>query len=461
MHQHSELERAAEYVQGTGLQDFPGDVVEKAKLFLTDSIGCGLGAHRSSVGRAIAAAAAHITGGANTVLGLRHGFSPPVAAYLNAALTNALDFDDAYGSHLGATVVPTCIAAAELVDASGAALLEGIVIGYEMSARLGKSMKRYAERTTVHGHGTWQCVGAAFAAARVLRLDVTQTVNAVAIAATAAPVPSGMKTVYGLGGATDSKNNFGPATNTALMSALLAREGFSGPTDVLSGDTGFWRMIGCDAYDPEVWVTELGTRFEFRRVGMKPFPCCRLTQTSVGLAAELLSASGHGPEEVAGITVSSLPLLARFPFSDPTPATMTAVQYSVPFAIAAAISGVPAGPQWFSEATIRSAELRSLSRLVTMQVDPEAEAKRSDEWDVPSEVSIRLRDGRELVGRTSVAYGDSRRPIPPAEVLAKFDRNIGPANHAAFAWIPPSAARLEELPSASKGFIQALRTAVV
>jgi len=58
-----------------------------------------------------------------------------------------------------------------------------------------------------------------------------------------------MKGVYDLIGASMSKNNFSIASLIGLLSTCLAKNGFTGPKDIFSGERGFWRMISTNYCD--------------------------------------------------------------------------------------------------------------------------------------------------------------------------------------------------------------------
>ena len=209
------------------------------------------------------------------------------AALVYATLINALDYDDIYKKgHPGATVMSAALALAERIDCSGPDLIEAVVVGYEVSGRVGMSLTQSTPRKTLHGHGTWQTMGAVATAAKLLRLDVRQTAHAIAIAAANAPVASVMKTVYGARPSM-AKNNFGAAAQVGVNAALLARHGFEGPLDIFEGETGFWRMFGADGCDAGRLTEGLGHLYEIREVGFKPYSCCRILQSSIEAAVEV------------------------------------------------------------------------------------------------------------------------------------------------------------------------------
>ena len=266
--QGSAAERFADYITGEKLASLPADVITKAKLCFQDSIGCFLGAGVTPVARTLAGFSAESrrvasTDGVLVETRLRHCR----ARY--ATLINALDYDDIYKKgHPGATVMSAALALAEGIDCSGPDLIEAVVVGYEVSGRVGMSLTQSTPRKTLHGHGTWQTIGAVATAAKLLRLDVRQTAHAIAIAAANAPVASVMKTVYGARPSM-AKNNFGAAAQVGVNS-LLARHGFEGPLDIFEGETGFWRMFGADGCDAGRLTEGLGHLYEIERWALSP-----------------------------------------------------------------------------------------------------------------------------------------------------------------------------------------------
>src|SRR3546814_15612786 len=66
------------------------------------------------------------------------------AAWINGSVSHAIDFDDiSRGAvyHPGCPVISAALAAAEATNASGKALLHAIVVGYEISTRVGAAIQ--------------------------------------------------------------------------------------------------------------------------------------------------------------------------------------------------------------------------------------------------------------------------------------------------------------------------------
>lgn len=167
-------DQIANYVWQARFGDLPPHVVVKTKELILDSVGCALGATQTETGQTYVKLATTLGGPAEaTVIGGRAKVSHPRAAFVNSHLANLLDFDDTHDvyppGHPGCLIIPGALAVAEAVGASGEELLTSVVLGYEVTLRLGRAL----------GSNLWQAghlpltslVGPAVAAAKLLDLD--------------------------------------------------------------------------------------------------------------------------------------------------------------------------------------------------------------------------------------------------------------------------------------------------
>lgn len=418
--QGSATERFAAYIAGESLASLPTDVVAKAKLCIADSIGCLLGAHDTPVARLMAEFAADMRSGNASAADCA------TSALVNATLINALDYDDIYKKgHPGATVMAAALALAEKIDCSGADFIEAVVVGYEVSGRVGLSLVQSAPRKTLHGHGTWQTMGAVATAAKLLKLDAGQTAHAVAIAAANAPVASVMKTVYGAAWPSMAKNNFGAAAQAGVNAAFLARYGFEGPRDIFEGETGFWRMFGADGCDRDRLTGKLSEVYEIRDVGFKPYSACRILQSSIEAAVELFRRERIDPNgrDFTDILVSTPAIVCEAPFTDPYPRDMWAAQFSAPFTIALALSGVEPGSNWFLEGRFSDPALRSLAgRIRLAPYKCAAGCLNCRPRHHAASAEITLADGRVAKNVVKVAKGEAANPLSEDVLDRKFLR---------------------------------------
>jgi 2-methylcitrate dehydratase PrpD len=414
--------RLAEFIVDIRAGDLPEAVIGQARRCLIDAAGCLVGAHRSRpgeiIGKWVAASGEH---GDIRIPGSELKTSLSCATVAAAHLINALDYDDIYTKgHPGATVNSVVFTLGQALSSSDQEIIEAVVAGYEVSCRAGIALIQTAPRKEVHGHGTWQTFGAAAAAAKLMRLNSDQSAHALALAAANAPVPSVMKTVYGER-PTMAKNNFGTAAWAGLASAQMAAAGFEGPLDVFEGDTGFWRMSGADGWNHESLLSELGQRFELLKVGFKAYPTCRIVQSSVQAAVELVQQTGIDVErDLESLEIAGPEILTRPPFSSAHPATIWEAQFSVPYAVALGMLTIEPGPQWFEDRLLADPRVKRLAALVA--VGPLSSPDRQVGHFHSATATLRYGGGKAASNTVRVARGEYPVPLSYEELIEKAGR---------------------------------------
>jgi 2-methylcitrate dehydratase PrpD len=417
------------YIARETLADLPPDVVGMANDCLLDSLGCLLGGYCLPIAGVLDGFLGDVgSRGDVPIVGSNRTTDPGTAAFVQACLINALDFDDIYRKgHPGATVVAAALSVAAHVNSCGADILEATVVGYEVGGRAAMSLSHMHPRKTVHGHGTWQVFGAAATVAKLLKLDARQSAHAIAIAAANAPVASVMKTVYGTE-PTMAKNNFGAAAQVGVNAAFLAKNGFEGPLDIFEGETGFWRMAGADACDLERLTAGLGRIYEIREVGFKPYSCCRILQSSIQASVKVFATAGADPNEHAHdrLVITAPPIVSEAPFNNPAPSDIWAAQFSAPFAVAMALLGVESGPDWFSEEQIRSDAAARLMARIELRPDMGKPERNSHHV---ARAQLSLKDGRIFHAEVKIALGEAANSLPRSFLEEKFlklaERGLG------------------------------------
>src|SRR5207245_8159299 len=219
----SAIARIAEFVVKTRLDDCPRDAIASVRRAARDSIGVMLAGSTEPIAR-IVREVARAEGGTPlcTVVGASLRTSPTWAALANGAAGHAHDFDDTSFALLGHPSVPllaAALAAGEAETADGRAVALAYIVGFEVSATLGAALNPDHYTRGWHATSTLGTLGCAAAAAPLLRLDVTQTRHALALAATHAP---GLKENFG---SMTKPYNAGHAALSGLRRAQFAREG--------------------------------------------------------------------------------------------------------------------------------------------------------------------------------------------------------------------------------------------
>src|SRR6185295_13149201 len=144
-------------------------------------------------------------------------------------------------------------------------------------------------------------LGAAAGCARLLGLDEQKTTMALGIAASQ---PIGMREQFG----TMTKPfHPGGAARAGLMSALLAKHGFTASPKAIEAPRGMAQTISTKN-DWRELTDELGSRFEISFNTYKPFACGIVIHPTIDAATQL-RAQGVGAEDVARVELRVHPLV--------------------------------------------------------------------------------------------------------------------------------------------------------
>jgi 2-methylcitrate dehydratase PrpD len=358
-------------------------------------------------------------GGEATVIGTTERLSAPAAALANGAAAHALEMDDTHqgGSiHLGASVFPAALAAAELTDAPLSTVLRAAVGGYEVGARLAMALDPAAHyRRGFHPTGTCGAFAAAAAAGLVLWLDAAALGAALGIAGSQAA--GSME--FLADGAWTKRLHPGWAALAGLHAAALAAAGFRAPATVFEGRFGVLHAYSDAARTPPL----LGEGdFELMRTSVKPHACCRYMQGPIDATLALRVAHGLVPRAVerieVGMLAAGIPIVCEPAAAKRRPTSVVDAQFSLPFGVAVALVRGTASPAEFAPPWFTDAEVRRLMDRVVAVPDPALDAHYPRAW--PTWVRITCTDGRVLTAEVEHPRGDPENPLTPAELTAKF-----------------------------------------
>jgi 2-methylcitrate dehydratase PrpD len=403
------------------LSDLPQEVVTRARFLVLDLVGNIVRARHDaeSTGSFLAAVRAMgMANGAVGVFGDPARYTPAGAAFLNGALAHSLDFDDTHAAgslHPGAPVIPAALAAGEMVGASGADVLAGIIAGYEITCRVALALPAGAHYDRgFHPTATCGAFGAAAAVARIFGFDADGVANALGTVQSQA---SG--TLQFLhNGAWTKRSQVGWAAVNGLMAATLVREGFKGSTDALEGRHGFMRAFAPEP-TPERALQDLGVVWELMNTAVKPYPSCRYGHAGIDAALALRAANDLRPAEITairlGLPKSGMTLIGNPPEKKADPQNTVDGQFSGPFVISAALATGAMG--WDSYGLLRDETIRALLPKVTCEFDPEIEAEFPT--NMSGKLTIEAR-GRSFVQKVVVPKGEPSNFLTENELRAKF-----------------------------------------
>src|SRR3972149_5404045 len=267
----------AEFVVNLQYKDLPENVIQEAKRYLYDSVGCAYGGYHTKDVNIIRDIYKDIGGkGEAAVIGFGDKIPAVNATLVNSLMIRALDFNDIYWkedpSH-PSDIIPAALSTAELVGASMEEVITAIVLAYEFEQRLCEFAVPGIRERKWH-HATLTQFVSPIVAGKILGLTVDQMVNAIGISGSH-NYTIGCPTA---GKLTMMKNTVDPmATQSGVFAALMARKGFSGTEAVFEGKEGFMTCFGPD-WNLEKLVGNLGhSHYKIVECSMKAFPTEALT----------------------------------------------------------------------------------------------------------------------------------------------------------------------------------------
>lgn len=418
--------RLAEWVAALREDEIPGEVTSHIKLCLLDTLGCGLFGSTLPWGQTVIRFAQGLGHGEEaTVWGDGSRLPAANAALANGTLVHAFEMDDLHASgvlHPGAVSVTAALAAAERRERTGGPpvrgghLLTALVAGYEVAVRIGLASGHAQLRRGFHPAATTGVFGAAAASSRILELDADATQDALGTAGTQA---SGlMAAQYG---SMVKRMHMGRSAQSGIYGADLAAMGFRGVREVIEAPYGGFitTLIGDDS-DLDRITDSLGERYELLGVGLKVYPSCGSSHTTVdALMAIKERCPDLGPETVESIVVRTTKSTRDHVGWPYVPDTVTSAQMNLPYTAAALLVDGALTVESFAEGRLRDPRLISLAHKVRVDVDPDLD-QLGREHRHAVRVEVSLTDGRRFEDARSHARGTPQVPVPTREIEAKF-----------------------------------------
>ena len=371
-------------------------------------LGCAVGAaHHEAADAALASVTMLQPAAQASVLGRSERVDMASAALVNGITSHTFDFDDTHLKtiiHPAGPVASAVLAMAEHLGNSGREVIDALVIGIDVSCRVGNAMYPDHYDRGWHITGSTGTLGAAAACARLLKLDVAQTAMALGIAASQ---PIGMREQFG----TMTKPfHPGGAARAGLMSALLASKGFTASPKALEAHRGMMQTISTKN-DWNETTHELGERFEISFNSYKPFACGIVIHPSIDACAQIRK-QGVTPDQIERIELKVHSLVLELT-GKKEPQDGLQAKFSVYHGCAAAMTFGYAAEDEFSDAVVNRPDMVALRRKVVATVDDSIDEASAD-------VTAVLHDGRRVHVFVEHAIGSLKNPMTDMQLEAKF-----------------------------------------
>lgn len=415
--QTSYVRELSDYVARVTFDDLPAPVVEQTRMVIMDTLGAMLRASspRYSAGNILTKFAKGMGGKPQaTVIG--RGFKTNL---VNSALVNGTfgyycDVESHHAeavAHAAAVIVPTSLAVAEAQAGTGRDMILALALGYDVETRVANGLDPTALYARgFHPSAVAGCFGAAAAAGSLLHLTADQQQMAFGLAGLQA---SGL-----LAWATDHTENSRPfqmglAARNGVTAALLAKEGFGAPPDVIQGKSG---MLGAftDNPKPARFVEDLGRRHTIMEAAFKLYSCCAFLHPGADALLNIMRENG-----LKGRDIDSIDLHFPAPGAaiiDNNELKSHNAQYILPILAAQGEVNI----EDILHERRDDPEISRLSRNTRLIHDEELGPLFPKAYS--SVVVVKTVDGRSYSERVDHARGTPENPVTEEELESKFKR---------------------------------------
>ncbi|MEM0260737.1 MAG: MmgE/PrpD family protein, partial [Sulfolobales archaeon] len=329
--------KIAEYVSGISYKEVDEKTYEEIKKRVLDSIGVAVGAFSEKPYEIARRVAREVkpSGRGSSVWGEGFRTSPEMAAFANGVGVRYLDFNDTYLSKEAlhpSDMIPAIIAMAEDRGVDGRQTLLSIAVAYEIATRLADA---FSVRSVGVDHVTYIVIGTAAGVSKLLDLPLEKTYHAINLAVNESlslrQTRAGELSMWK--GATAANS-----ARKGLFLALLASEGFTGPSPVFEGEFGFFNVVSKQRFDIDRFGGFNGEMFQVHRTSIKYWPVEYHAMSAVEAALKLRGKVSA--KDVESIRIKTFTVCYRIIAKDPEkwdPRTRETADHSLPYIVARAL----------------------------------------------------------------------------------------------------------------------------
>jgi 2-methylcitrate dehydratase PrpD len=391
--------KLASFIVNTDEQNIPPWVYEHAKVAFMDWLAVTFAGKDDPLVKMLIDYADMVGGKKQaTIIGYHMKKDVSSAALINGSASHTLDYDDtlvSFFGHPSVTIFPSLLALSELRGKSGKDFLTAYIIGLQVGSTIGACASLDHYMGGWHATSTLGHLASAAACARLLGLSEKQATYALGIGGTQS---SGLKRVFG----TMCKPfHAGRASQSGLLAALLAEQGFTSAEDILEGPQGFFEALKGKVNEDV--VTMLGLGWDVQNLQQKYHASCHATHSPLEAALSIIKKENIELDAIKSITVhaSTLSLQAA---GKNEPASGLEGKFSISYCVANALLRGVTGMQAFTDEKVNDPVVRTIMKKINVINDPKIMA-------LESIVEVELNNGKSFQ-----AFSDILQQTPPLEV---------------------------------------------
>ena len=419
----STAQELAEWALKLTWSDLPTNVQNIVKEHALDGFGDAIGGRTTAVANAATETVAQYgESNAATIWGSGNKTSVPAAAFINAILIHALDFDDTHAGglvHATAPTLPVAMALGESLGASGEEVITAYAAGLEVICRLGAATPHGFHARGLHATQVCGTIASAVVAAKLMKLSVAQTVNAMGIAGS---FSGGLLEFLNTGSSTKQIHP-GIAAQGGVTAANLAANSASGPESVIEGQYGIFNALSNRPADIASITKDLGKDWQCAQITIKQYPACQLSHVTLD-ATKIAWASA----KVTGVSIADISKISAIVHPDSAkivcypraeknePKTPYDAKFSLPWSVAALLIDGALVVDTFEAESIKRPEVIALASKFEYSEKSEVSAAAA----AAGSVEITTTDGRTFTGKVASSAGGPNNRLTLEALTEKF-----------------------------------------
>lgn len=395
-------------------EDITPSATEKVKICLIDTIGVTIAGAKGLKPKDDKLRLLLGEGNVVSPIGSNEKTSLLNAIFINGLNSHYLELDDGvrYGViHPSAPLFSALIPVAIVNGVDWEQFLLGTICGYETSIRLASAMQPFHYSAGFHPTATCCTIGVAVGIAVMLNYSRNEVKDAFSAASIAS-----YGTLKVLEDVSELKPyNCAKAALNGYIAAAMAKAGFAGPNDALSGETGFLKMMASQ-YNEEIL---LGDRdfFYVEKIYIKPYASCRHTHPEIEASFKIRQEKGFDVKKIQNISVLTYKgVIGKHDGSKIF--GESSARMSIPYSTAVALLTGKAGISEFKQPFVNDSFVRALTKKVVISGDEELSRMVPDKR--VAIVTVKQNDGKEFFCRVDYPKGEPENPLSQDELYEKF-----------------------------------------
>lgn len=348
------------------------------------------------------------------------------AALVNSVMARSFDFESlgplvdgkCMPAHISGTTVVTAITMGEAFNISGRELITALLSGDNLTARIIASESTGGLPPGWDSVGTANSFGAASIASKIMGLNLGQLKNALGLVFN--QMSGSMQNI--MDGAPAFKLLQGLSARNGIISAQLAKAGWSGPDDPLFGDKSYFNLFSGGCGNPDILTKDLGKKY-YSDAHFKIHPCCAVSHASVDCAVFI--ANNHNldyreiDEIVLYVSTSGLNSFLTQPIELENFSHIKAA-FNYKFPVATALMNKSVKPEHFSEENIKDPEVHKIINKIKLEQLPGVEREL-----LCARLKVTMKNGDKYEKLIDSPKGEPvGNPLSKDEIVDKFFSNL-------------------------------------